>query len=83
MFDEVNEHVIHIGGMRWNIYASYTDPWDDDEIVVNSGNEPSMRFYFCERDGTKKSPYPQPNLNGFWKIIRAYINPVAINTHLH
>jgi len=36
-----------------------------------------VKFYFANIHGNPTSPYPKPNYSGNWKLLKAFITPLA------
>lgn len=78
-FDE-DDRIIHKGGKIWHPLGGYPNPGDNTFCVLHSDAHDSAKFYFGDFNGTEISPYPNPNLSGTWKVVKAYINPKATHT---
>ena len=76
-FDEENERIVHRGGKVWRPWRGSPNPRDNTRCVLHSDADDAGKFYFGKSDGTPISPYPPPKLSGTWKVIKAFINPVA------
>ena len=40
----------------------------------------AAKFYFGDLSGAEISPYADPNLSGTWKVVKAFIDPIATHT---
>lgn len=79
-FDEEDERIMHRGGKIWHPLRGSPYPDNDTPCVLHSDVHDAARFYLGKPDGTKISPYPTPELSGTWKVIKAFIDPLATQT---
>ena len=77
----LNTEIIYLsGGKIWHPLGGSPNPGDDTRCVLHSGSHDAAKFYFGNLDGTEISPYANPNLSGTWKVIKAFIDPIATHT---
>ena len=74
-FDEEGYEIKHIGGKIWHPKGGSPNPGNDTTCVLHSDRHAAAKFYFGDLDGNAISPYPSPNLNGDWKIVKAFVTP--------
>lgn len=80
-FDEDDERITHRGGKIWHPRGGSPNPGDGTNCVVHSDVHDAAKFYFGDLDGKEISPYPAPELSGSWKVVKAFINPIAKHTY--
>ena len=85
-FDEDNAVILHRGGKRWHPKGGRPDPgndtiYDDTPLVLHSGQHDGAKFYLGNLNGDPISPYPSPNLSGDWKLLQAFVTPLADHTY--
>ena len=80
-FDEENLVILHKSGKVWHPHGGSPSPGNDTTIVIHSGVHDAAKFYFGDLKGNPISPYPGPNLSGDWKLLQAYITPLADHTY--
>ena len=80
-FDEEGCEIKHIGGKIWHPQGGSPNPGNNTTCVLHSDRHAAARFYFGDINGNPLSPYPSPNLNGDWKVLRAFITPEASHTY--
>lgn len=80
-FDEGNGVVVHKGGKIWHPKREDPNPGDDTSLILHSDRNDAGKFYFGDLDGNAMSPYPEPHLSGNWKLLRAFIRPLADHTY--
>lgn len=76
-FNDEDEYIMHGNGLFWHPSGGSPIPGDDTPCVLHQATHAAMKFYFGDLNGTKISPYPNPNLSGTWKVIKAFIDPKA------
>lgn len=79
-FNQEDERIMHRGGKIWHPLGGSPNPGNDTPCVLHSAVHDAAKFYFGNLDGTEISPYPHPNLSGTWKVVKAFINPMASHT---
>ena len=79
-FDEEDERIMHRDGKIWHPLGGSPNPGNDTPCVLNSDVHDAAKFYFGKLDGTEISAYPNPNLSGTWKVVKAFIDPKASHT---
>ena len=80
-FDEANHGILHKCGRYWHPKGGSPAPEDNTSIVVYDTLHDGAKFYFGDINKNPISPYPEPNLSGDWKLLRAYITPLADHTY--
>lgn len=80
-FDEDDERIMHRGGKIWHPMGGSPNPSDGTDCVLHSDVHDAAKFYFGDLDGKEMSPYPAPELSGSWKVVKAFINPLAQHTY--
>ena len=80
-FDEDNAVILHRGGKRWHPKGGRPDPGNDTPLVLHSGQHDGAKFYLGNLNGDPISPYPSPNLSGDWKLLQAFVTPLADHTY--
>lgn len=79
-FDEEGEHIMHRDGKIWHPFGGSAYPDNNTPCVLHSDVHDAAKFYFGNLDGTEISPYPNPQLSGTWKIVKAFVTPKASHT---
>ena len=74
-FDVEDERIRHRSGKIWHPFHGSPYPDNDTPCVLHAGVHDAAKFYIGTLDGTPISPYPNPNLAGTWKVIKAFIDP--------
>ena len=80
-FDEEDMIILHISGKIWHPSGGKANPYNNTHIILHSGCDETAKFYFASRDGKQMSPYPKPTLSADWKLLRAFITPLADFTY--
>ena len=80
-FDEENIGILHKNGKYWHPKGGSPAPTDDTKAVVCSGLHDAAKFYFGDINKNPITPYPEPNLSGDWKLLVAFMTPLADHTH--
>ena len=80
-FDEANIVILHKAGKIWHPFGGSPDPGNDTRLVLHSNRHDAAKFYFGNLDGSRLSPYPEPDLLGEWKLFKAYITPLADHSY--
>ena len=80
-FDEDNIVIMHKGGKICHPKGGKPDPGNDTPLVLHSGRHDGAKFYFGNLQGDSISPYPNPNLSGDWKLLQAFVTPLADHTY--
>ena len=80
-FDEENIVIMHKGGKIWHPKGGKPDPGNDTPLVLNSDRHDAAKFFFGNLGGDCISPYPTPNLSGDWKLLQAFVTPLADHTY--
>ena len=76
-FDEENKAIFHKSGKFWHSEDGSPKPRNDKKVVLYTGVHDAARFYFGDINGKPMSPYPKSNLSGDWKLLKAFITPLA------
>ena len=71
---------MHRDGKVWHPEGESPNPSNATACVLHSDIHDAAKFYFGKLDGTEISPYPNPNLSGTWKVVKAFIDPKASHT---
>ena len=79
-FDEEDEHIVHRDGKIWHPDGGSPNPGNDTTCVLHSDVHDAAKFYFGDLSGAEISPYADPNLSGTWKVVKAFIDPIATHT---
>ena len=80
-FDEENIVILHKGGKIWHPKGGSPNPGNDTTLVLHSDRHDAAKFYFGDLHGKAMSPYPEPNLSGDWKLLQAFVTPLADHTY--
>ena len=80
-FDEENLVILHKGGKTWHPKGGKPDPGNDTPLVLHSNRHDAAKFFFGSLEGKKISPYPKPILFGDWKLLQAFVTPLADHTY--
>ena len=76
-FDEENLVILHKGGKIWHPKGGKPGPGNDTPVVLHSDRHDAAKFFFGSLQGESISPYPSPNLSGDWKLLQAFVTPLA------
>jgi len=76
-FDEDNTFILHKSGKLWHPYGGSGNPPNDTILVLHSAVHDSAKFYLGDLDGNPLSPYPKSDISGDWKLLKAFITPLA------
>ena len=76
-FDEENLVIFHKGGKMWHPKEGKPGPDDGTLVALHSDRHDAARFFFGNLQGKPISPHPSPNLSGDWKLLQAFVTPLA------
>ena len=80
-FNEADIGILHKCGRYWHPLGGKPNPENDTSVVVCDGLHDGAKFYFGDINKNPISPYPEPNLSGDWKLLQAYMTPLADHTY--
>ena len=80
-FDEEHVVILHKGGKKWHPKGGDAQPSDGTRLVLHSDTHDSAKFYFANLEGDAMSPYPNASISGEWKLIQAFVTPLADHTY--
>ena len=80
-FDEEIIAILHKSGKFWHPKGGSAAPKNDTTAVVCSGLYDAAKFDFGDINKNPISPYPEPNLSGDWKLLQAFMTPLADHTY--
>ena len=81
-FDEENKLILHKSGSRWRPRKGHANPGNKTDILLyESKEDDSAKFYFGDKSGNPISPYPDADLSGDWKLVQAFVTPLADHTY--
>ena len=81
LIDPSAMEIIHYGSRKWHPRGGSQNPSDDTTVVLHSDTHDGAKFYFGDLDGNPISPYPSPDLSGYWTLIQSYITPPTDQTY--
>lgn len=81
-FNEADKTIIHKGGHKiWHPIDGLPNPSNNTPCVLHSSENDAAKFYFGDINGDPISPYPDRNLSGDWKLLKAFVDPLATHTY--
>jgi len=76
-FDEENIVILHKSGKILHPNGGDANPGNSTAVVLHGAVHDGAKFYFGDLDGNRISPYPKSSLLGDWKLLKAFVTPLA------